>query len=405
MATLKYSLELLQKIKELRNQRFTFDEIADKLNQENYSHTDFTASMINNAYNRYVKSYIDDEEEMMKQLSKSARSSKTSQVLRKQQKILLTNRMSFEDMEIALKELVKEIKPSKVNLNKKKKKDRSKRDMTIELNLSDIHYGKKVEVVNDNGDRVTLCDKDIIRKRIDQFMDVFEEDLKMQQKTFNVEKIVVNLIGDIIESFTMHNLESAISCEFGNSRQIVEAISSLHNQVISRIAKLNIPVLVNCVTGNHDRTEISKTYNNSGENNVSFQIYKVLEMMCENLNLKHVKFCIPVKNYLIFDIYGSNCLVEHGDQLKNKNQQTIENLVSKRANQNRCHITFSRWGHFHEYTVFGRGNHIINGSVPGQDSYAEVLGFDSQACQVINYYIKTKNRPTPFYKSFPVYLD
>jgi len=42
--------------------------------------------------------------------------------------------------------------------------------------------------------------------------------------------------------------------------------------------------------------------------------------------------------------------------------------------------------------------------VCGQDSYAEIKGFNTSAGQTINYYVDTKARPSSFYYSFPVYL-
>ena len=68
-------------------------------------------------------------------------------------------------------------------------------------------------------------------------------------------------------------------------------------------------------------------------------------------------------------------------------------------------IDFGRFGHYHEYACYDRGRIIINESVCGQDSYANVLGHSSTAGQTINYYIETKTRPTCFFKSFPVWLE
>lgn len=399
-----FTIEQLEFLEKLRNdnRRFTWDQITELFNSE--FNDDKTMRSLEACYHRYIKKNINHEDVLIKTISQKVRQENSNKELKINQKALIRKVINFEDMEQALKDLVKEIKPSPIKKSSFKN-DKTKKNMTIELMLSDIHYGKKVEVLDKDGKRKTLCDLAIIRNRVQQYIKAFKEDLAIQKKSFNVEKIVVLFIGDIIESYTMHGLESAISSEFGNSRQIVESINSMYNDILKPVCDLGIPVDVKCVTGNHDRTEHSKTYNNAGENNVSYEIYKVLEMMVLNQGLKNIKFEIPINSYLVYKVYGANVLVEHGDNLKGNSRVAVDNLVAKRAMQIKSHIQFSRWGHFHEYTVYGRGTHIINGGVPGQDSYAEVLGFDSQATQVINYYVETKNRPTPFYKSFPVYLE
>jgi hypothetical protein len=82
-----------------------------------------------------------------------------------------------------------------------------------------------------------------------------------------------------------------------------------------------------------------------------------------------------------------------------------EGLMEQRGRQNNVTVHFGRFGHWHEYAVFDRGRIIVNESVCGMDSYAEVKGFDSKAGQTINFYVETKNRPNCFYHSFAVDLS
>ena len=403
-AVVKKTLKHYIFIDECRKEGLTYKEIAEQIGEHFPNLVKQTENSVRNFYTRHSYESFNTDDLTLSSMVEKKNAQDAAKKLRKEKNVLLDNVILFDNMDKALKELVKDIKVKPVKLNKKKC-GKGKPKMTIELLLSDIHYGKLVQVLDKKGNRKTICNLDIIRKRVTQFVEVFKAELAREQKSFDVEEIIINFDGDIIESSTMHGKESMVSSEFDNSRQIVEAIKSMYHDILVPIAKLNIPTRVNCVTGNHDRVEPKKTFNNAGENNVSYQIYKVLEMMAENAKMDNLKFSIPISSYLIYDIYGSKVLLEHGDNLKAKTQNAVEALVAKRATQNQCHIAFSRWGHFHEYTVYGRGTHIINGGVPGQDSYAEVLGFDSQACQVINYYVKTNKRPTPFYKSFPVYLE
>lgn len=274
-------------------------------------------------------------------------------------------------------------------------KSKRKKNMTIELMLSDIHYGKLTDTF-----RLDIC-----RNRMKELTNVFISEVQQKQKTFNIDQLVLALIGDIIESFTMHGMESAVSCEFGNSRQVQEAIESLFYDVIVPVSELGIPMVLPCVPGNHDRSDIKKTMNNPGENNLSWIIYKMLETLTKAHGIKNAKFIITKDSYVVLDVYGSNVLYEHGDELRNVQKGTILNHIEKRGRQVKKQIHMARFGHWHEYVCFNRGQAIINESVCGQDSYAKVKGFSSTAGQTINFYVNTKERPTSFYYSFPVYLD
>lgn len=269
------------------------------------------------------------------------------------------------------------------------------RKMTMELMLSDIHYGKKTDKFN-----LAVC-RERMRKLTRVFLDEVE---RKTQEGFRVERLILALIGDIIESYTMHNLESASGCEFGNSKQVQCSITSLFHDVIAPIAKTGIRVDIPCVSGNHDRTDMTRTMQKPGESNLTWIIYNALEELCAASGLKNVKFYIPEGSFVILDIYGNNCLYEHGDNASSNDKRGFEALVERRSKQANITLHFARFGHYHEYACFDRGRIIINESVCGQDSYAEVKGFRTSAGQTINYYVETKNRPTCFYMSFPVYL-
>lgn len=202
----------------------------------------------------------------------------------------------------------------------------------------------------------------------------------------------------------MHGEESMRSSEFGNARQIQESIDSLFNDIILPVAKTGKNIVIPAVTGNHDRTDKNRTYNDPGENNVTWIIYKALEMYCKLAGLSNVKFNIPKDSYTIVNIYGSNVLYEHGDNVKNLNKQTIYSWMEKRGRQLKKQVHMIRMGHYHEYLMYDRGRVIVNESVCGEDSYAKVNGYATTAGQTINFYVNTTKRPTSFYYSFPVFL-
>lgn len=298
-----------------------------------------------------------------------------------------------EQIEKLIKEAVSGVKIEKIKVEKPKIVQGT--NMTIELMLSDIHYGKKTANFN-----LAIC-----RDRMRRLTEVFLKEMQRKTKEgYNVERIIIALIGDLIESYTMHGLESASGCEFGNSQQVQAAITSLFHDVIVPIAKTGVKIDVPAVTGNHDRTEHSRTMQEPGVNNLTWIIYKALEEMSAIAGLKNVKFTIPTGSYVIFDIYKNKALYEHGDNTKSSAKRSFEALMEQRGRQNNVSLDFGRFGHYHEYACYDRGRIIVNESVCGQDSFAEVKGYNSHAGQTINFYVDTKNRPNSFYYSFPVAL-
>lgn len=303
--------------------------------------------------------------------------------------------------QVSDEQLLDTIQSAIKNLNFKKASfpkvypDKKKKSMTLELMLSDIHYGKKTENFN-----LEVC-----RTRVRYLTSVFLQEIKDKNKTFSVDRLIVALLGDIIESYTMHNLESAIGCEFGNSQQVQCAIESLFEDVLVPIAATGIKADVVCVTGNHDRSETNRTMNNPGENNLSWIVYQSLKLLCDAKGLNNFTFHIPKDSFTILNVYSNNILYEHGDNVNASSKEAFEKLIQSRSRQSGLVIDMARFGHWHEYACYGRGRIIVNESVCGQDSYAKVKGFDTSAGQTINYYIQAGEKLSCFYRSYPVYLE
>ena len=128
-------------------------------------------------------------------------------------------------------------------------------------------------------------------------------------------------------------------------------------------------------------------------------------MLCKQSGLSNVNFDIVKGLYATTEIYGNNFVYEHGDELRNINKDTMANAMAKRQVQLGKIIHFYRVGHWHEPAQYGQGRMMINGSVPGQDSFADSKGFCSEAVQIMNYYVQTTKRNTCFFRSFPIYLQ
>jgi hypothetical protein len=392
MIPINYSEAELCDIIIWRREGGTWDDIAKKLNRKYSSHR--SSDAIRKTYERYGSMYdISDEKLLLDTLKSSARKTITSAKQAKTSKAVLQAAITLEDVVSEIKETVKKLKikspaPIKFPIN-----DTGK-SMTIEALLSDLHIGLRFETF----------DTKIARKRLGELVRTLLSEIARLSGTYKIDRVIVCLLGDIINSSTMHGHESERDCEIGNSEQVAFAIRVLFEEVFVPLSTLDLEIYVPCVPGNHDRAETNRTFVYPGKFNLTWIIYNALEMLCEQAGFNNIKFDITEETYIVDKIYNDVVLWEHGDCLRGNSKQALENHVQKRQQQIGSLIDFFRMGHFHEYRVYGRGRIVTNASLCGQSSFSKVSGFNSVASQTLNYYIKTKNRPTSFYKSFAVYL-
>ena len=360
-----------------------------------------TINALKIAHSRYSDIYeTTSKDQQLAMLSDLRRSRKTASKRSRDNDLLVENHVRKQDIVDSIKSYINsQSHNKKQKIVKKKLSIRAKKlhNMTIELLLSDLHYGRLSNEFNAKVARDRMC----------QLIDATVKEVDTHSKLFNIDRIIVAMMGDMIESYTMHGLESAMASEMANSEQIVLAITSLMEDALIPLLELGYPIYVPCVTGNHDRTEREKTYNLVGRNNVTWIIYNTLEMLCKSMgyNEDNIKFEIAESPYIVSNIYHNKIMWEHGDNIKNTNKKTIEDHIAKRQKQISEIIDFFRMGHYHEFTLYEQGRIMINGCLTGQDGYADVWGFNTHACQILNFYVETKDRPNCFYKSFPVQLN
>lgn len=354
----------------------------------------FTPNALRKAYYRYDGFELETDP-VVNSLQAAQRATKAKSIAVKENKIVIDYLQKRQDLLSEIKELVDTIKFTKPTIIKPKH-DKKKNKMTVETMLTDLHYGKKTKTFNN----------EVAKRRMKKMGQVLLSEIDRYQHIYNIEHLVTFLGGDIIENATFHGIESRRCSEFGNSEQVVQAVHSLFEDFFIPAASVGIPMTVVCITGNHDREDPHQTYQDPGKENLTWIIYKMLERMCQLAGFKHIKFIIPEGVYHVMDIYNSTVLYEHGNFIKGGiTRKSCESHLAKRSKQAGKLIRFARFGHFHEKTMFGRGRVIVNASLPGQDSYSEINGYDSEASQTINYYIQTEDRPDPFYHSFPVCLE
>lgn len=377
-------------------------EITEKFNKK--FHKDKSLDAVKKGYQRN-RERLDDSNNVLRLMRDTARVRKNASLNAKDSKIILDLWEQREDLLDAVKGAIKDLNKFSAKPIELPKPGKGKQGMTLELLISDVHVGKLTKTFN----------HEVLKRRLKQVSDTTIKEMQRASEHYKIERVILAFIGDLIESATMHGLESARSSEFGNSRQIQECLTQMFHLVLVPIAEAaaQLGAVVDCVgvTGNHDRTEQDRTFNSPGEENVTWIIYKTMEEMSKIAKLKNVSWAIPTDPYQYMEIYGEGVVYEHYDNAKGANQRAgIENLLSKRVNQIKKPVVFIRGGHFHEPMESGIGKIVINGNVPGNDGYSTVHGFDCEPSQTLNFYIKREKsdsirRLTSFYKRFLIQLS
>lgn len=383
------------------NKEMSFPEIALAYNKKFKSNK--SSDDIKHAYYRF-SSRLTEKDNYASLLKKVNNTKKANRVNSSDLSKVLDQWEKREDLLDAIKTAAAQVLKKATKPIKKISPSKNKKSMTLELLLSDVHVGKLTNTFN----------HEVLKSRLNQIAEVTIKEMIRASDHYNVSEIIIVCLGDMIESATMHGIESMKSCEFGNSKQIQECLEQLFNLVIVPIydaaAKLGTKVTFIGVPGNHDRTEMNRTYTKPGEDNVTWIIYNSIKAFSDLLKYD-IDFHISKEAYQYYEIYGEGVLYEHYDNVNGSNlRKGIETLMSKRVNQLKKPVSFVRGGHFHEPCEFGVGKIVVNGNVPGNDGFSTTLGFDCEPSQTLNFYIKrdktdTIKRMTCFYKRFLIQLQ
>lgn len=271
--------------------------------------------------------------------------------------------------------------------------------MTVEALLSDLQIGKLVG--SSYNSRVAV-------DRLRAYTTALMRDIALKARVgFRIERIVLALLGDIIESDKKHP-NSGRSCDIGTAEQIHLAQLHLYELVIEPLASLGIPVTVVCVTGNHDHDGHGLAMFEPGKNHLSYGLYKALELIANKAKLTNVDFIIPRGSFTVVDIYGQVVLYEHGVGVA-VSEAAMRAHKGKRAEQLQLHITYFRMGDKHTVTSFNSGQYVVNGAFFGTDNegaeYSGILGFCSVPAQFIGYHVPRRDSRFTLYDTFTIQLD
>jgi hypothetical protein len=337
---------------------------------------------------------MSDDKQAIELLKESARVKKNNTVKAKQNRMILEYVNQQDDMLLKLQDYLDKKKFTVQKPKVKPKTSDKKPNMTMEVMYTDVHMGKSSETFN----------RQVCIDRTKAFMETVRGEYERYSRLYNIERLVLFLGGDNIENANIHGIESTKGCEAPTPVQVVWYIESVFENILLPVSEMGVDVDVVCIAGNHDRQDEKKTFHYPGYDSEAWIMYNTLEKLTHWSGLKGFTWHIPKGVFHTLDIYGNTILYEHGDHVKGTSRAALNAHLHKRSQQIGRLITGLRCGHWHEYLCMDEGRAVINASVCGTDSYAEVLGYSSKAGQVINYYIDSE-RDNSFYHSFLAQLE
>jgi hypothetical protein len=391
----KWTPEVIAEMYSLTESGFNSKQVADELTLS--TGIRFTASAVRNALIYYRTPEEHEEDSSVRNLIEKRRSQNiTRNVRRDMQKLI--------DVQLQHSTVVDSVKLAAERINKAKPvtvKPSATSDgvhMTAELLLSDLQMGKVMPNYN----------TEIARKRLEAYTEAAIFKIKQHQKSGYVfDKIVLALLGDIIESDEKH-ISSARSCDSGTAEQLANVQEALFLLVIEPLARLGIPMDIVCVTGNHDWNQSGLNMFKPGLVHLSWPLYNALRLFTEFRGYDHVKFTIPQGCFHIHNIYGHNVLYEHGVGVSTS-EASLKNRRQQRTQQTRKMITYFRMGDKHNISRFNEDTLVVNGAFFGSDTegteYSGISGYESDAGQIMFFHVPRKDdRRLTIYDSFVIQL-
>ena len=292
--------------------------------------------------------------------------------LRRQQREMLDAQLSTEDVldaiahAVATLPLPEPVVPIRQSVNGK--------GLTIELLFSDIQIGKLMDGY----------DTQVAQARVNEWVEVVSERLLQYiDLGYHIEKIVLAVLGDIIESDKKH-LNSGRACDIGTADQMKVGIDIMFNRVVKHLA-LFAPLDVVMITGNHDHDGHGLNMFKPGREHLSWPMYHAVKMLSEQANLD-ARFFIPEGSFHVHDIYGSKVLYEHGVGVATSGS-AMKKHVANRIDQLKEYITLFRMGDKHNICRFNNDRLVVNGAFFGDsrsgEEYSGIVGYDGEPAQLM----------------------
>ena len=254
---------------------------------------------------------------------------------------------------------------------KSKKEFNGKSKATAIVLASDWHYEEPVKESQVNG--LNKYDTVIAKERIEEFFRVTAQLIKIHQREYDIENLILALLGDFISGSIHDDLMES------NSIQPTVAIYEVQCLIASGIKYLlketDVNLVIPCSAGNHSRITEKQRVSTEFGNSLEILMYRQMKDYFESE--PRVKFIIN-DSYLTYVNIGKFTIrLSHGHALKFSGG--IGGLfipafkaISQWNKSKKADYDF--FGHFHQ--MKDGSNFVTNGSLIGYSAYAVKIKAD-----------------------------
>ena len=252
--------------------------------------------------------------------------------------------------------------------------DKAKFDETEVMVLSDLHFGKLVELEGE-----VKFDKRIAEERFKSITASMLHLNASYMSNHKMDELVILLLGDIVDGEIIYEGQ-VYNQDMSLLDQVSLAARLIKKELIDPVSQLFNRVRIVSVPGNHGEIR-----NQAGvhmmhpRTNFDTVVALMLQMGCQDL--KNVEFEIATTNLHTTMIRGWKFLLAH-----NLPSATSSGFRKKYGGYfERFRFDVSVHGHWHtpEWTYFNTKPIVQNGSLPGTDDYAVELAFNTVPLQVM----------------------
>lgn len=266
-------------------------------------------------------------------------------------------------------------------------RDRSKSEVALVMNLSDLHIGELIRPAETGG--FGAFNYAIAEARADLYVRNLLDWVATQRHSYNIPDLTVFGIGDYI-SGDLHQ-ELLVSNEFPLPGQTARAAS-----LISRIMRTAAPHFRSVTfhgvgADNHGRLQKKPQAKQKAANNMSFLVHALVEAeMRQHVNFKLIAYedMSP-----LIEVGGHNFVVTHGDTIKSVMgipwyglERFIGKEAIRRMGQREFH--YVNCGHYH--TPIFLPKLLMNGSLSGTTEFDHACGRYGPPAQ-ISYLVHRKH--------------
>ncbi len=357
-------------------------------------------SSVNNLYNRYLEIMDEEQEEQeeleiesdydadldilaanpdfsVSNLAKRLRAAqKANTQLRKIQREVFDTELDTESFFKRMQSIVEDVnkEPYTTRVGRPLKASNASVG-TLEILFSDMQIGK-------------LCadyDTEVAKQRMTKFANGIQDILENTQ--YNIERIIIASLGDIVEDHLKHGVGSASACDTSLAEQMADAISLIWKELLTPLFRLGIKTDVMCIAGNHGSSQHKgMDVYKAGKFAYDYPIYRALEMLTQTAEFDNVNFIIPEGVFGYLNIYGNYVIYEHG-YFNQASEKGMNDQMKKRGQQIKKHVEYYRQGDKHNVQMYDCGKIVLNGAFFGNDvnatEYSGVLGFSAIPAQVV----------------------